>query len=326
MSDTRHWLGSEGVAWNILLVAHLERVPSMEVLRDRLATLSAAEGWPTPSGADVGEGAESDLLASYAAWNGPHPVSVARTPTGLVVRAHHAYVDGLGMLAVLRELALPDLVSGATGLTERGHRSLLGTVASRLAEVVFRPPAKVPGAPDGGGGEVFATTDLDQKVHTAALVHAGAAAVQKKRVAVAVGVSRTGGADLRVGDHSGFLRLTDVDRLDLPDIELALATAPLQLGGTAPTGATRRLSGAIRWGSTRFDSRLGSTLLVSHLGRVTADGLGGAAFHPLSGSGSGVSLGAVTVADRTTLTVRARGTTHSTVDVEELLARVVSRL
>jgi hypothetical protein len=72
--------------------------------------------------------------------------------------------------------------------------------------------------------------------------------------------------------------------------------------------------------------RLGSTVLVSHLGRVEAAAVTSAAFYPMAGGGSGLALGAVTVGSTTTLTLRARARQHSSDELGRLLDDVVARL
>ena len=52
--------------------------------------------------------------------------------------------------------------------------------------------------------------------------------------------------------------------------------------------------------------RLGSTLLVSHLGAVTAPAASELAFYPVTAGGTGVSAGLLTHGGGTTLTLRAR--------------------
>jgi hypothetical protein len=147
-----------------------------------------------------------------------------------------------------------------------------------------------------------------------------------RRVSVSLGVSTTGGSSPDLADHSGFLRLRGVDRLSLEELREALARAPLEAGGgnasyrpvvVAAAGAAQRLAG----------SRLGSTLLVSHLGTIDApDRLRELAFYPVTGGGSGLSLGAATVGGRTTLALRARASRHDDEGLQELLALVVEML
>jgi hypothetical protein len=183
---------------------------------------------------------------------------------------------------------------------------------------------------------VFASTTLDGPVRTAALVHAGAGAVaegnrerghRSDRVAVAVGVSRAGGTRTEVADDSGF---PPADRRGAPRPRggrgRARPRTPCSCGGSAQGGVARAASGLIRTGARLLAPRLGSTLLVSHLGTIDADAVDAVAFHPLAGGGSGVSLGPRPSAVRTVLTLRARGVAHTTVDLERLLGRIADRL
>ena len=90
--------------------------------------------------------------------------------------------------------------------------------------------------------------------------------------------------------------------------------------------AAATVSGPVRVATRLLSRRLGSTLLVSHLGALHVPGAVGAAFHPVSGGGSGVSLGAVALDDATTLTLRARGRQHGRAELAALLADVAARL
>ena len=333
------WLGRDDVAWNILLVARLTNPPAAEVLRRRADDLVQHQGWPPMRQADLVEGDTATVLAALAETRDAGcPVSLGRTPEGVVLRGHHAYVDGLGLLAVLRALVAPDLSSGAAGVGQRGGRSTPLAIGSRLLEAALRPPAGVAGRPphhDPPPGDVFATRTLAHTVRTAELARAAARAVTDRNralnaraahVAVAVGVSTVGGSELQVGDHSGYLRITGAERLDVPQIQDALRRAPLELGGTAGSRASTRAAGLIRWGSRVLADRMGSTLLVSHLGRVTAEGLEELRFYPFAATGSQVSLGASTLGQHTTITLRSRAARHATIDLEELLDAIAASL
>ncbi len=334
---TTGWLGESSLPWNILLVVSLDEVPPVAQLRRRLEALSTDQHWGAPPETAVSEGEVAPLLARLASVpNTGHPVSVGRTPSGLVIRAHHAYVDGLGLLALVGELTGVPARSSATGVGERPRRSTLTTLVSRLLEVALRPPAAV--ASSGGrptDDDVFAVATVAGGRRTTDLAHAAVQAISAwnlaagdgpHRVALAVGLSTTGGADPSVGDHSGFLRIPDAERLGRSDLETMVASAPLQVGGTARSGASRRVSGLIRWGTRTFSRRLGSTVLVSHLGRVEGGSVRDGAFYPVAGGGSGMSLGAVTISGRTTVTLRARGRQHDPVGLEQLLATIIARL
>ncbi|MBV9832245.1 MAG: hypothetical protein JOZ82_11690, partial [Marmoricola sp.] len=235
-------------------------------------------------------------------------------------------------------LAAPDLASSATGVGERAGRSFAAAVGGRLVEALLRPPAGVAGRPRADGpsaGDVFAARTLARTVRTAELAQAAARAVadhnraagaRAERIALAVGVSTVGGTELRVGDDSGYLRISGAERLDVPQVQDALRRAPLELGGTARSRASVRAAGLIRWGSRVLASRVGSTLLVSHLGRVTAEGLEELRFYPVTATGSQVSLGASTLGGHTTVTLRSRAARHATGDLEELLDAIAASL
>src|SRR5690606_22715834 len=127
---------------------------------------------------------------------------------------------------------------------------------------------------------------------------------------------------------SALLRLRDVERLDLPAIEDALRNAPPQ---TPPVIAEPRrwtplVDRATRAGMRLLGPRLGSTMLVSHLGQVTAPGVERLAFHPVTAGGTGLSLGAVGHDGRTVLTLRGRATQWEDNGLEQVLEAVVSLL
>jgi hypothetical protein len=247
----------------------------------------------------------------------------------LVIRAHHRHLDGVGLLALLHELTGTQVTSLARGAGDRPAGSALRSTALRLTEVAVAPPARVArSAETPVDDDSFAVRSVAGSTRTAALVHAGAAAISRwnaahggstRRVAVAVGVSRTGGANLSIGENSGWLRIRNVEQMSPDQVARAVASAPLV---STPTGVLRSRPTRDRLVSTGLRlmaPRLGSTLLVSHLGRVQAPGVEDLAFFPITGGGSGMSLGAVTLENRTTLTLRARGRQHSDEGLQEIL-------
>jgi hypothetical protein len=184
-------------------------------------------------------------------------------------------------------------------------------------------------------GDVFAATTVPGTPRTADLVSAGSRAVIRwnrdharpaRRISVAVGVSTVGGVSDDLADRSGFLRLNNVEKMTASEVRDSLAHAPLQPGG----GGTRRppvVAAATGLALRLAAPRLGSTLLVSHLGVLEAPASAhDPAFYPVTGGGSGLSLGAASLRDRTTLTLRARASQHDDEGLQALLALVVEAL
>ncbi len=323
------WVADPGVAWNILLTARPTDAVSDQQLVDRLALLYAERSW----GAVSDLVADSDVVALQqrltVAAGESVPVVVGRAGTVLVVAAHHSHVDGLGLLGVLATLLDVPVTSSAGGVRERAGPARHRAMAARLAEVVFAPPAPVQPSHPSSSPELdtFATLTLPGSFRTADLVHAGVAGVaafndrrgaRRRHLTVAVGASTRSGENLEIVDRSALIRLRDVEGVSRDDIAQRLRRAPLQVA--APTGsALGRVTGlALRL----LAPRLGSTLLVSHLGDVTCPGVEDLGFSPVTGGGSGVSLGAVGHDGRTTLTMRARGRTHDADGLREVLEAV----
>ncbi len=330
----RHGLGDPRIPWVVVLDVTTSSPIVLPDVRAALTDLAARAGWPVPSPAAVTHADPRGLLTTLAA-DGTEPVRVAVHDTGLVVAARHDALDGLAMLVVAGGLLGCDLRSRARGVgIDRPGAG--GAVLTRAWEVAAQPPARVAAsAASGAPGDSFAATVVEHAPRTADLVSAGARAVVRwnqrhrvrtRRVSVAVGVSTVGGSSRDLSDHSGFLRLRDVEDLDVAEVRERLAHAPLQPGGgdSPGTGAIGMLArAAVRLAAPR----LGSTLLVSHLGEVTApEEIRTLAFYPVTGGGSGLSLGAATVHGRTTLTLRGRAAQHDDEGLQGLLALVVEEL
>ena len=204
------WLGRDDLTWNILLVARMRDRPSTAEVRERLGAVYGRTTWRDPAADTVVEGELADLLASLAETpDAERPVSVGVAAEGaLVVRGHHAHVDGLGLLAVLRDLVDGDLVSSAAGVSARrsavdGHddgESARGGAGPTTGRHTAAPVARDPDV----AGDVFTARRLDREVRTAPLAHAAVQAIASHnreragtvgRIALAVGVSTVGGHD-----------------------------------------------------------------------------------------------------------------------------------
>lgn len=331
-ADAQEWVADPNVAWNILLSAQLTAAPSAAELGDRLRRLYADQHWPQePPTIDSGRAA--DLLPAFAGARDGYPVRLGLADTELLIGAHHQQVDGLGLLSVLAEISGERVLSNARGVGDRKPAgSASGAMVRRLGEVVFRPPARVASTQPSAARDLdaFALRVVDGRVRTTDLVQAavrGLAAFNRtrgahaRRIAVAVGASRRGGEAPVVTDSSALLRLRDLDHASADQIRSLLREAPVQ-HAPAPGRSALLTRAALRV----LAPRLGSTLLVSHLGEVTASGVERLAFYPVTGGGSGVSLGAVGLAGTTTLTLRGRGRQHNADGLEELLETIASAL
>lgn len=269
--------------------------------------------------------ARLDALARAQKWSPPLPLTATVDGLEVTLAADHRHLDGQAMLAALSVLLDESVRSLAAGVgAERSRVGLgLGGV-KRLVEAVLRPSAVVPStSTDQREADAMTRARLPRRVSTSDLVVAATRALAgggTRPVSVAVGVAMPAGEEL--ADHSGYLRIRDARGLSRTEVSDVLRAAPLQPGGEASG-----LIGAVAGMATKvLASRLGSTVLVSHLGDVVADGLADLAFYPVSGGASGLSLGAATVDGRTTVTLRARGSRHSRDGLERLLEAITAAI
>lgn len=331
----REWVADPTIAWRILLTARAAPAPEPAVLGTRLAALCAGQGWPA---LPVEQAADPGALQRALTGPRPGPVVLGLAGPDLVVSAHHSAVDGLGLLAVLAAVLDRPVRSAARGVADRPTAGGLTSAGlRRLREAVLAPPARV-AAPlrsgdgaRGPGEDVLADLVVAGEHRTADLVHAATRAVlahnrqaggQLRRVAVAVGAARPS-TEPRIADRSALIRLRGVERMDRRAVAEALRSAPLQ-----PPVAVRGRSGArvLGAGLRVLASRLGSTLLVSHLGRVDAPGVDRLTFHPVTAGAGGLSVGAVGLGGRTVLGLRARAADWDREGLQRLLRGVAAEL
>ncbi len=331
------WVADPAIGWRILLTARLPEEPDRAEVIDRLAAIATLQGWPAPPP----RRAASDLpaLQRELVADDPAPLVVGLCGAQLVLSAHHGAVDGLGLLVLLERLGAGPVRSSARGV---GARTTTGgaarTTTRRLREALLHPPARLttPAGVPTGAGDVLVERTVPGAHRTATLVDAATRAIvahershgrTAAHVAIAVGAVRAQASDAAtapVADHSVLLRLTDVEQLDAAGIADALASAPVQTPPSA--GGRPLLVRATSLGLRALAPRLGSTLLVSHLGEVTAPGVRGLSFHPVTAGGTGLSLGAVGHGGTTTLTLRGRASAWNDNGLEQLLEAVVSLL
>lgn len=326
------WVADPGIGWRILLTADLTEPPDAGVALDRLTELFARQRWD--GAAEVRRDDDLDSLRPRLI-DAPAPVVVGVAGSALVVSAHHAWVDGLGLLDVLATVTGRPVGPSVRGVGDRATRGgFARTAGRRLAEAAFRRPARIASSGAAGGvGDVFAEVSVPGAWRTAAVVdaavrgvveHNTAAGRRTTHLAVAVGAGRPdhGNGD-EIANRSALIRLTDLEHRSAPEIAELLRTAPLE---PVPTAGSRAAGRVMAGGMRLLSGRLGSTLLVSHLGEVTAEGVAGLAFHPVTAGGTGVSLGAVGLRGRTTVTLRARAADWDRPGLDALLRTIVAEL
>jgi hypothetical protein len=325
----RRWVADPTLTWRIGLVARLASPLDADVVESRLPT-TGLDG----SVADEGDGLGTDALVGRVLDRDHTGLRAALSGPRLALGVDHEDCDGLGLLTVLGRLTEATLTSSARGVGNRPEaRSAIRSATGRLVEALATPPARIAPVPhpSPAAGDACVHLDLPRRVSTSELVaatvdaiqaHNRAHSVRTRRIAVAIGASTTGGAAPRVADDSALLRLRRVEGLGAEELRAAIREAspePRPPGSTGGPGAVAGLTaGAMRV----LAPRLGSTVLVSHLGELDLPGVEDLAFYPVTGGGSGVSLGAAGLAGRTTLTLRGRRHRHP----EALLAELGSRV
>ena len=325
--DPPPWGGDPSIAWRILLTARLANAPSLDTLAARLGALHLAQGWPAPPPVRVGD--RGALRHDLAEVRGT-PLLVGLDGDHVVISAFHAYLDGLGLLEVLAALTAAPTSTSARGVAGRPAES--GGALGRLLEVITAPPASVATSPvQATAGDAFAVAIVARPIRVAELVHAATTAIvahntdagrRTRHLTVAIGAGKPAEPGDLLANRSELIRLRDLEGLALNEVRAGLSGTPLSAaGGTGGRGG-RLATVALR----ALAPRLGSTVLVSHLGEVTTTGAHDLAFYPVTAGGTGLSLGGVASPRATTVTLRGRGECWSGVALERLLDRVVAAL
>lgn len=325
------WVADPGIRWRILLSAQRDHPLAPAQVQAGLDRLAQTQGWPTRE-----LRIEADLIALRAelAEVSDAPVAVGISGQTVVVSCHHAFVDGLGLLDVLGSITGTTITSGARGVDNRpGSGSFVASLIRRLVEVVATPPSRVAGrgAATGLPGDLMLHTVVPRALAPADLVWSAASGIsahnqragqRTRHVAVAVGAGRrTPQPDANgVVDRSALIRLRDLEGLDRDEVRARLRAAPLVPRDGQGPGGGRVVLSLMRL----LSRRLGSTLLVSHLGEVDGDGWRDLAFYPVTAGGTGLSLGAVSGAGRTMLTLRGRASDWTTDGLRAVLDSVAA--
>jgi hypothetical protein len=336
------WTGQPEAAWSVVLEARVSDPLEAGPVDERLAACaSAVPELGPPARARAISAAELPAVRSAFADTpyadrGP-ALRVAMTterPAVVLLAGHHGALDGLGLVALLGSILAAPITSSVRGLGPAPAapwrpRAML----ARLAEVVLAPPARVvPARHDrrSTGDQLLAAATSALTGGTAALVSAGLRAVRRwnhargtdtRRPVVAVGASRRNGTSPRLGHEAAWLRLA------LAGDDDAAVRLALERALPAPAGGGLPLPRVVRPLARLAAEQLGSTLLVSNLGSLQGPTeLQSVAFFPKAYGRSGVAVGAATVGDASTITMRARARDFRQQDLERLLAEVIGEL
>jgi hypothetical protein len=268
---------------------------------------------------------------------------VAATADGrqLVVAAHHGAVDGLGLLAVLGIVLGEQLGSASRGIgSRRGARGFASSSLRRIAEALVRPPSRFAAESRARGsgnslGDVVAVTHLDPtKAGTGLVTLAASRAMRRwnadhgapsRRVVVAVGASR------RLAAVPGPDRDTAYFRIAV-DAATVAGEVDSRLARTDPEPdfpVTRDRSRFAALATKALRGRLGSSLMVSNLGRLTgAAGLFRLSFFPAAAGVRAVAVGVASTGSATSVTVRmprADFTAASAARLSQAIAEEIDR-
>ena len=337
-------IGHPDQRWSIVLHARLAAPLEPEVVNARIAAEldHRVELGPSPTAATV---ASSDLdrtlvaLAEEPYVAGESVLRAALVPApdpGVILAAHHGALDGLGLIALLAVVLGEPVLTSARGVSpdSRGGGRFATLVARRTAEALFHPPTRIAGQPPAGrrAGECLAERSVPVFAGgTAGLTAAAVRTVMSwnrehgadaQRVAITIGASHRPGSEPTLDNRAAWLRI-HVRCGDEEHVASTLRAAP-----SLPVGPSRhRLEGAGRLATRLLSRRLGSTLMVSNLGTITGpSALQSVSFYPVTHGKRAVALGATTVGNRSTLTLRAEAQDFDAISLERLLRSVSEEL
>ena len=336
--------GDPGVTWSIVVrLALADRLEAGDATR-RAATLHGQHahlGRPPALelyAAEQRDGILGRLADEPFRDDGPL-VRVALDEAGheLVVAVHHGCADGLGLLGYAAALTGHDLPSSARGLPAAAEPSGFARRSlGRLAEALVSPPLRLTDRrPSGDGGDLLLSRDVPPSAaSTAALLLGAVRAIRcqlsehgvpaggRRPTVVAVGLSRRPGSPTPPPDRdTAYARVRTDSVMTIHDAQLLVerltpepAFPVTSAGGIGPR-VTRLLS-----------SRLGSTLLVSNLGRVDQPAVTRLEFWPVAAGPAGVSVGLASTPTTTTITTRLRRGWFSNAEGVELATRMADQL
>jgi hypothetical protein len=295
-----------------------DRIRSVFGLRPELGLVPVLEAFPTSGSVPSALVAALDVAGNSP--YGPHDPLVRilsiEDPPHLIFAAHHAILDGLGLLSLLGASVESKIETDVRGLPfdRPVRRRFLPTAVGRIAEAFISPPSTVSSVDGdaGAAGDWLLSRPLDgPPPSTPALAAAVVRAVRSwnrsrsepaDRIVLAIGASLRPGSDLLPERRSAYLRVK-VEGGDVSGLASAIRAAPIESDDSSPTihGLTQLFRPIVRLVSPR----LGSTALVSSLGRVSAPSiLRDIHFLPVAHGRSALTVGMSGVGDRTVVTVR----------------------
>jgi hypothetical protein len=307
--------GDPDVTWSIVLMLELAHPVSAEEILDRVPGLFAAH--PHLGLRPQVERLDPTTLDSFA--NDPFRdelplVRLALDDAGhhFLVAAHHGAVDGLGLVGLAGRLLGLELGTSAQGLRRTGAEpGFVEGSFRRLHEVVLRPPERFLGARREAQGDHLLSSGLpSRRQGTSALALAGLKTLRawnpvptsRSQPVIALGVSRRSGMPTPRPDRDTAytrLRVRGVDSLaGMADLLSRTEPEP-----DFPVTDARGLGAVL---VRLLARRLGASMLVSNLGMMPGQHVTAASFWPVASGPNGVSLGLVSTASVTTVTVRAR--------------------
>lgn len=329
--------GDPTVSWSIYLDVELAAPVAPDLLRRRLTEEVAAHphlGLP-PEWSVVPEQewarALRDIGDRLYRADGPLVRGCVTTDgSRLAIAAHHGAVDGLGLVALVGATTGTRLTSRARGIAAApAERPFLRTCVDRGMEALVRNPRRFRAQHRSGAvGDWMLTTPTTVPMSTGLLIAAVGEVLQewgaqpdgrRHPTVMAVAASRRpAGEVLRPDRDTAYLRLVDVSPGDV-------GAARDQLAATAPEPdfPSSRVGGLAPMATRLLQPRLGSTVLISNVGRVDgAEGIRSMAILPTASGPSGLAVGAMTAGETGTLSVRARRNAFTEAGARRLLDSV----
>ena len=337
--------GDPTISWSIGMQADLAEPATPAELTERVGAIVAE--FPHLGAAPDVRRIESEQLAETTArflddqYGDRDPLlRVATTVDGrqLVIAAHHGAVDGLGLLAVAGRLLDARVGSDSRGIgARRSSQAFVASSLRRLGEAVFAPPSRFAAeatqpasaatAGDVLGVRHLAVTKADTSLVTAAACQAmrdwnAAHGQPARRIVVAVGASRRSTAPAPDRD-TAYLRIVVDPPGDARQIGALLASAEPE-----PDFPVTRGSWNLAPLATRIlRNRLGSSLFVSNLGRLSSGGLlHRVAFYPAAAGPRAVAVGVASTEEATTVTVRMSRSSFTAGSADRLCAAIADQI